>query len=72
MKVAVPKKKSWLLSMNYQNSREAKLSWAGPGYMQEDPGIVYEGLIIEPVSCTCDGMPDSSNRVHGLADLPFF
>ena len=38
------KKKNWLLSMNYQNSREAKLSQASPSYTREAPGIVYEGL----------------------------
>ena len=72
MKVAVPKKKNWLLSMNYQNSREVKLSRAGPDYTREAPGIVFEGLIIKPISCICDGTPDSSNRVRGLDDLPFF
>ena len=58
--------------MNYQNSREVKLSRAGPDYTREAPGIVYEGLIIKPVSCICSGLPDSSNRVHGLDDLSFF
>ena len=66
------KKKNWLLSMNYQNLREAKLSRAGPDYTREAPGIVYEGLIIKPISCICGGETDSSNRVRGLDDLPFF
>ena len=70
MKVAMPK--NWLLSMKYQNSREAKLSRAGPDYTREAPGIVYEGLIIKPISCIYDGTPDSFNRVRGLDDLPFF
>ena len=55
--------------MNYQNSREVKLSRAGPDYTREAPGIVYEGLIIKPMSCICSGAPDSSNRVSGLNDL---
>ena len=58
--------------MNYQNSREAKLSRAGPDYTREAPGIVYEGLIIKPISCIYDGTPDSFNCVRGLDDLPFF
>ena len=58
--------------MNYQNSREDKLSRAGPDYTREAPGIVYEGLIVKPISCIYDGTPDSSNRVRGLDDLPFF
>ena len=58
--------------MNYQNSREAKLSGAGPDYTREAPGIVYEGLIIKPISCIYDGTLDSFNRVRGLDDLPFF
>ena len=66
------KKKNWLLSMNYQNSREVKLSRAGPDYTREAPGIVFEGLIIKPNSCMCGGTLDSSNRVRGLDDLPFF
>ena len=66
------KKKNWLLSMNYQNSREAKLSRAGPDYTRGAPGIIYEGLIIKPISCICDGTPDLSNRVRGLDDPPFF
>ena len=66
------KKKNWLLSMNYQNSREVKLSWAGPDYTREAPGIVYEGFITIPISCICGGAPDSSNRVRGLDDLSFF
>ena len=57
--------------MNYQNSREAKLSRAGPDYMREAPGIIYGGLIIKPILCVCDGTPDSSNRVRGLDDLPY-
>ena len=68
----MPKKKSWLLSMNYQNSREAKLSRAGPDYTREAPGMIYEGLIIKPISCIYDGTPDSFDRVRGLDDLPFF
>ena len=66
------KKKNWLLSMNYQNLREAKLSRPGPDYTREAPGIVYEGLIIKPISCMCGGTPDLSNRVRGLDDLSFF
>ena len=66
------KKKSWLLSMNYQNSREAKLSRAGPGYTWEAPGIVYERLIVKPISCIYGGMSDSFNHVRVLDDLPFF
>ena len=58
--------------MNYQNSGEVKLSRAGPDYTWGAPGTVYEGLIIKPVSCICDGTPDSSNRVRGLDELPFF
>ena len=58
--------------MNYQNSGEVKLSRAGPDYTRGAPGTVYEGLIIKPVSCICDGTPASSNRVRGLDDLPFF
>ena len=58
--------------MNYQNSREAELSGAGPDYTWEAPGIVYEGLIIKPISCIYDGTPDSSNHVGGFDDLPFF
>ena len=58
--------------MNYQNSREVKLSRAGPDYTREAPGIVYDGLIIKPISCICGGAPDSSNRVRGLDDLSFF
>ena len=58
--------------MNYQNSREVKLSRAGPDYTREAPGIVYEGLIIKPISCIYDGTPDSFDYVHGLDDLPFF
>ena len=65
------KKKNWLLSMNYQNSRESKLSWAGPDYTREAPGIVYEGSIIKPISCIYDGTPDSFDRVRGLDNLPF-
>ena len=72
MKVAVPKKKNWLLLMNYQNSREVKLSRVGPDYARETPGIIYGVLIIKPISCICGGAPDSSNRVHGLDDLSFF
>ena len=72
MKVAVPKRRNWLLSMNYQNSREVKLSRAGPDYTREAPGIVYEGLIIKPISCMCGGTPDLSNRVRGLDDLSSF
>ena len=58
--------------MNYQNSREANLSRAGPNYTREAPGIVYEGLIIKPISYMCGGAPDFSNRVRGLDDLSFF
>ena len=58
--------------MNYENSREVKLNWAGPDYTREAPGIVYEGLIIKPISSICGGAPDSSNRVRGLDDLSFF
>ena len=58
--------------MNYQNSRETKLSRAGLGYTREAPGIIYEGSIIKPISCIYDGTPDSFNRVRGLDDLPFF
>ena len=58
--------------MNYQNSREAKLSRAGPDYTREAPGIIYEGLIIKAISCIYDGTPDSFNRVRGLDDLSFF
>ena len=58
--------------MNYQNSREAKLSRAGPNYTREAPDIVYEGLIIKPISCIYDGKSDLFNRVRGLDDLPFF
>ena len=72
MKVAVPKNNNWLLPMNYQNSREVKLSRGGPDYAREAPGIVYGGLIIKPISCICGGVPDSSNRVRGLDDLSFF
>ena len=57
--------------MNYQNSREVELSRAGPDYMREAPGIVYEGLIIKPISCICSDAPDSSNCVRGLDDLLF-
>ena len=66
------KKKSWLLLMNYQNSREVKLSRAGPDYTREAPGIVYEGLIIKPISCICGGALGPSNHVRGLDDLSFF
>ena len=55
--------------MNYQNSGEVKLSRAGPDYTRGAPGTIYEGLIIKPVSCICDGTLDSSNRVRGLNDL---
>ena len=48
------------------------MSRAGPDYTREAPGIVYEGLVIEPISCMYDGTPDSFNRVRGLDDLPFF
>ena len=48
MKVAVAKK-SWLLSMKYQNSREVKLSRAGPDYTREAPGTAYEGKSIKPI-----------------------
>ena len=72
MKVVVPKKKNWLLLMNYQNSKEAKLGRASPDYTWEAPGIVYEGLIIKPISCIYDGTPDLFDRVRGLDDLPFF
>ena len=58
--------------MNYQNSREAKRTQAGPDYTREAPCIVYEGLIIKPISCIYDGTPDLFNRVYGLDDLPFF
>ena len=58
--------------MNYQNSREVKLNRAGPDYMREAPGIVYDDLIIKPISCICGGAPDPSNRVRGLDGLSFF
>ena len=58
--------------MNYQNSREVKLCRAGPDYAREAPGIVYEGLIVKPISCICGETPDSSNRVRGLDDLSLF
>ena len=58
--------------MNYQNSREVKLSRAGPDYTRGAPYIVYEGLIIKPISSIRDGTPDSSNRVRGLDNLSFF
>ena len=57
--------------MNYQNSREVKLSRAGPDYTREAPGIVYEGLIIKPISCICSDALDSSNHVRSLDDMSF-
>ena len=65
------KEKSWLLSMNYRNSRETKLSRAGPDYTREAPGTVYEGLTIKLISGISSDAPDSSNRVRGLDDLSF-
>ena len=58
--------------MNYENSIGTKLSRAGPDYTREAPGIIYEGLIIKPISCIYDGTLDSFDRVRGLDDQPFF
>ena len=62
MKVALPKG-----GMNYQNSKEALLSRAGPDYTQE--ALDRFTRVRKPISCMYDGTPDSSNRVRGLDDL---
>ena len=71
MKVVVPKKELVIIN-ELSKFKRSQVEPGGPDYTREAPGIVYEGLIIKPMSCICDGAPDSSDRVRGLDDLSFF
>ena len=68
----MPKKEDLVIINELSKFRRSQVEPAGPDYTRGAPDIIYEGLIIKPVSCIRAGTPVSSNRVRGLNDLPFF